>query len=96
MEKKVKQKENEGKGMFFIEGDNGIIAELTYTKEDNGILTLDHTETVPEMTGKGFASKLVKHSVNYARENDFKIDPICEYAAKQFERHESYQEVQAK
>lgn len=95
MENKVQQKEQDGNGMFYIEKDGDIVAELTYKKLDNGILTLDHTETVPEMEGKGLASKLVKHSVSYARENNLKIDPLCAYAARQFERHEEYREVQA-
>ncbi|HET8753846.1 MAG TPA: GNAT family N-acetyltransferase [Salinimicrobium sp.] len=92
----IRQKENEGKGMFYIEHDGRIVAELTYTKQDNGILTLDHTETDPEMKGQGLAGKLVKHSVEFARQNNLKIDPLCEYASAQFERHEEYQEVQAK
>ena len=29
----------------------------------------------------------------YARKNNFKIDPLCAYAAKQFERHEDYRDV---
>ncbi len=94
MENKIQQKESEDKGMFYIEQDGDIIAELTYTLNDNNIMTLDHTETDPDQTGQGLASSLVEHSVNYARENNLKIDPLCEYAAKQFERHEEYQEVQ--
>lgn len=95
MEHKIQQKETEGKGMFYIEKDGDIVAELTYTRGDNDIMTLDHTETDPKMTGKGLASSLVKHSVDYAKENNLKIDPLCEYAAVQFERHEEYREVQA-
>lgn len=91
----IQQKETEGKGMFYIEKDDDIIAELTYTINDNNVMTLDHSETEPEYTGEGLASTLVKHSVEYAREKDLKIDPLCEYAAKQFERHEEYREVQA-
>ncbi|MCY2688422.1 GNAT family N-acetyltransferase [Salinimicrobium sp. TH3] len=95
MKKDIQQKETDGKGMFYIEKDGDIIAELTYTLQDNNIMTLDHTETNPEHSGEGLASDLVKHSVDYAREKDLKIDPLCKYAAKQFERHEEYQEVQA-
>lgn len=95
MKNEIQQKENEGKGMFYIEKDGDIIAELTYTLKDNNVMTLDHTETDPDETGNGLASKLVKHSVDYAREKDLMIDPLCEYAAKQFERHEEYREVQA-
>lgn len=94
MENKIQQKESEGKGMFYIEKDGDIIAELTYSVQDSGIITLDHTETDPQMTGKGLASKLVAHSVEFARENQLKIDPLCEYAAKQFERHQEYKDVQ--
>lgn len=92
----IQQKEVDGKGMFYIEENGGIVAELTYTKQDNGIMSLDHTETSPEMKGQGLAGKLVKHSVEYARQNNLKIDPLCEYAAAQFKRHEEYQEVQVK
>lgn len=94
MDKNIQQKEQDGNGMFYIEKDGDIVAELTYKKRDNGTMTLDHTETEPEMEGKGLASALVKHSVEYARKNDLKIDPLCAYAAKQFERHEDYRDVQ--
>ncbi|MFD2516548.1 GNAT family N-acetyltransferase [Salinimicrobium flavum] len=95
MKKEIKQKETEGKGMFYIEKDGDIVAELTYTLDDSNIMTLDHTETDPDMTGEGLASSLVKHSVEFAREKNIKIDPLCEYAAKQFERHEEYRDVKA-
>lgn len=95
MNKEIQQKETDGKGMFFIEKNGDIIAELTYTRQDNNIMTLDHTETNPEYEGEGLASSLVKHSVEYAKEKDLKIDPLCRYAAAQFKRHEEYREVQA-
>lgn len=95
MNKDIQQKETDGKGMFYIEKDGDIIAELTYTIQDNNIMTLDHTETDPKFEGEGLASGLVKHSVDYAKEKDIKIDPLCRYAAAQFERHEEYREVQA-
>lgn len=95
MNKEIQQKETDGKGMFYIEKDGDIIAELTYTRQDNNIMTLDHTETNPEYEGEGLASSLVKHSVEFAKEKDLKIDPLCRYAAAQFKRHEEYREVQA-
>ena len=95
MENKIQQKEEDGNGMFYIEKDGDMVAELTYKIMDNGVMTLDHTETSPEMEGKGLASKLVEHSVKYAREKQITIDPLCAYAARQFERHEEYQDVRA-
>lgn len=95
MKHEIQQKETEGKGMFYIEKDGEMVAQLTYTLDDNNVMTLDHTETEPDETGQGLASSLVKHSVKYAKEHDLKIDPLCEYAAAQFKRHESYREVEA-
>lgn len=95
MDKNIQQKETDGKGMFYIEKNGEMVAELTYTLQENNIMTLDHTETDSEFEGEGLASSLVEHSVNYARENDLKIDPLCKYAAAQFKRHEEYREVQA-
>jgi predicted GNAT family acetyltransferase len=95
MKDNIQQKEENGKGMFFIEKDGEIVAELTYTLNDNNVMTLDHTETEPEMEGEGLASSLVEYSVEYAREKELKIDPLCDYAAKQFERHSEYEDVRA-
>lgn len=95
MEHDIKQKETEGKGMFYIEKEGDIVAELTYTLRDNNVMTLDHSETEPGHTGEGLASSLVKHSVDYARENNLMIDPLCDYAARQFKKHEEYHEVLA-
>lgn len=95
MEHEIKQKETEGKGMFYIEKQGDIVAELTYTLNDNNVMTLDHSSTEPGHTGEGLAGSLVKHSVDYARENSLKIDPLCDYAASQFKKHEEYHEVLA-
>ena len=93
MEHKIEQKESGGKGMFFIEENGDIVGQLHYSLKDNGIMILDHTEVDPKMSGKGLGSKLIRHSVDFAREKNYKVQPQCTYAAKQFERHGEYREV---
>lgn len=93
MNYKIEKKETDGNGMFYIEQENEIIAELQYTIQDHGIMTLDHTETHPSMSGKGLAKKLLSHCVEHARKKNLKIDPLCSYAAKQFDRNKEYQDV---
>ena len=93
MEKPIKHKENHTNGLFYMEDENGIICELTYVKKDNNILVIDHTQTKPELEGKGLASKLLDHTVNYARENGFKIDPLCPFAEVKFDEIEAYKDV---
>ena len=96
MEPEILKKETGDQGMFYIEDNGKKVGEVIYFRKDNGVLVIDHTEVAPEMAGKGLASKLIKHTVEYARENNLKVNPVCGYAASQFERHKEYQEVQVK
>jgi uncharacterized protein len=96
MSDNIKHKENDRRGMFYMEDESGITSELTYTKQDNGVLVIDHTETRTELEGQGLASKLLERSVKYARENNYKIDPLCPFAEVQFERFKEYNDVLAK
>jgi len=78
-----------------MEDDKGITSELTYSKQDNGVLVIDHTQTRSNLEGNGLASKLLKRSVEYARENNYKIDPLCPFAEVQFDQNKEYRDVLA-
>lgn len=93
MEYPIKHKESDGDGMFYMEDDEGIVSEMTYTQKDNGIMVIDHTKTRKNMEGKGLASKVLNHVVNFARENSIKIDPLCPFVEAKFDEIESYQDV---
>lgn len=95
MDLNIQHKENDRRGLFYIEGDSGVISELTYSKRGDDILIIDHTETKIPEEGKGYASKLVKHTVVYARNNNLKIEPLCPFAEVQFDRNDSYNDVRA-
>ena len=81
--------------MFFYEEEGKILGHLKYSLQGKDLLILDHTEVDPVMNGKGLASELVRHSVEFARKNNYKVDPRCSYAAKQFVRNEEYRELLA-
>ncbi len=91
----IQHKEREDRGVFYIKGENGIISELTYSKDDNSIITIDHTETKIPQEGKGYASKLMAHAVAFARENSLKINPLCPFAEVQFDRNPEFKDVLA-
>lgn len=91
----IKHKETDNRGMFYLENDKGVFAELTYVRKTNDILTIDHTEVDEEMEGQGIAGKLLHKAVEFARVENLKIDPLCPYAEVQFQRNESYQDVKA-
>ncbi len=82
---------NEG---FFIFGKNGDeLAKLTYRKEGEN-LYFESTVVSPELRGQGIAGKLFDAGVEYARENGYKIVPICSYIVKKFESGE-YDDLKA-
>jgi acetyltransferase len=73
---------NEG---FFIFGENGDeLAKLTYRKEGEKLF-FESTVVSPELRGQGIAGKLFDAGVKYARENNYKIVPVCSYIVKKFE-----------
>ena len=78
----IKHVVNEG---FFIFGENGDeLAKLTYRKEGEK-LYFESTVVSPELRGQGIAGKLFDAGVEYARENGYKIVPVCSYIVKKFE-----------
>ena len=73
---------NEG---FFIFGENGDeLAKLTYRKEGEKLF-FESTVVSPELRGQGIAGKLFEAGVKYARENNYKMVPVCSYIVKKFE-----------
>ncbi|MGV3561443.1 GNAT family N-acetyltransferase [Larkinella arboricola] len=84
-----------GKGMFYIREGERTIAEMVFDKSDTA-LTVYHTEVVPEAEGKGIAGELLTAMVEYARQHQLKVVPLCPYVHAQFKRHpERYQDVWA-
>ena len=82
---------NEG---FFIFGENGYeLAKLTYRKEGEKLF-FESTVVSSELRGQGIAGKLFDAGVKYARENGYKIVPICSYIVKKFESGE-YDDLKA-
>lgn len=62
------------------------IGRLTWTARD-GVRAAEHTLVPPEIGGRGVAGALVAALVADAREQGFRIDPVCSYVAAQFRRH---------
>lgn len=71
-------------------------AELTYRKDDGGkVLVADHTFVPNDLRGKGIAAKLVDALVSDAREDGFKIRPVCSYVVAAFRRNPDWDDVEA-
>ncbi|MNJ98003.1 hypothetical protein D3C87_157620 [compost metagenome] len=85
---------DDGKKGHFKAVENGVEAGLmTYVWAGEDKIIIDHTEGNPEFKGVGI--KMLNKAVEYARENDVKIIPLCPFAKKMFDRTESIRDVLA-
>ena len=95
MDYTIQHRENDKRGMFWIESESGKISELTYTVQDSSTIIVDHTETKMEFEHQGYASKLLDHTVAWARSNNIKIEPLCPFAEVKFDENPDYADVRA-
>ncbi|MCT1531281.1 N-acetyltransferase [Sphingobacterium daejeonense] len=89
----VKHEQSDNKGAFFAEEDGKRIGEMTYSKAGTGKIIIDHTEVDPEEKGKGIGSVLLEKAVEFARDNNLKILPLCPFAKAQFDRDVNIRDV---
>lgn len=89
----IQHSSNKSKGTFFIEDDGEVQAEITYSKAGDTQIIIDHTKVSDALSGQGVGKELVEHAVNFARENDLKVIPLCPFAKTIIERDELLQDV---
>lgn len=78
--------ENNGKGAFFIQRDGKRLAEMVVSISGSN-LTVYHTEVSETLKGKGVSTQLLETMVQYVRDNNLKVIPLCPYVNLQFKRH---------
>ncbi|MBT0667714.1 N-acetyltransferase [Novosphingobium profundi] len=74
--------------------DSEALGRLTWTARE-GIHYAEHTLVPPEIGGRGIAGRLVEAMVADARENQFRIAPVCSYVVAAFARHPEWDDVKA-
>ncbi|MDN3452144.1 MULTISPECIES: GNAT family N-acetyltransferase [unclassified Psychrobacter] len=62
-------------------------------QESGEKLVYDHTIVPQQLGGRGVGSALVKHALNYAREQGKKVVPQCSFVASYISRHPEYQDL---
>lgn len=75
---------------FEVRTDDGL-ATLEYQTPGNKII-FTHTEVPRPMEGQGIAGLLAKTGLNYAKDNELKIMPLCPFVAGYIRRHPEWRE----
>jgi predicted GNAT family acetyltransferase len=89
----IQHKQIEGKGMFFIQDEGNILAEMVYTLPSHDKMIIEHTEVSEELRGQNVGYELVHTAVEYARHHSMKIIPLCPFTNAVFKKKPEYQDV---
>lgn len=92
-EVKIENKKEDTKGVFELILSGNRIGLLSYSQHKPQLMTIKHTVVDPEQQGNGYAKKLVEEAVQYARDNDMKINALCPYAKKVISSTPAYQDL---
>ncbi|MBP6760042.1 MAG: N-acetyltransferase [Flavobacterium sp.] len=84
---------NGSKGYFYVSVDGKQEGKMTFVFAGNDKIIIDHTEVNPGNNGKGYGKKMVVKAVEYAREKNIKIIPLCPFAKKVFDKTPEFRDV---
>ena len=60
---------------------------------DGDSLVFTHTEVDPSLEGKGLGSKLIRESLDDARQRGKRIVPVCEFVAAYVKKHNDWDDI---
>lgn len=89
----ILQSDDGKKGAFYIEQNGERVAEMTYVWAGNAKFIIDHTEVSDKLAGKGAGKQLVAKAVEFARDKDVKIMPLCPFANSVFKKVAAYSDL---
>jgi predicted GNAT family acetyltransferase len=90
-----KQKRNVTRSRFELE-EMGETAYLEFDLDSAGWITLLHTEVPEALRGRGIAGELAKTGLEYARDNQLKVDVVCPLVANYISKHPEFEPLVGK
>lgn len=82
------------RGYFSLFNKEIKIGELSFILQDN-VMIMDHTEVNDEYKGQGLARYLLDCGIDYAMANNYKIQPVCSYVVRVFEKEANLAGIKA-
>lgn len=85
----LEQHNTRTEGYFVAKDGDKELGRMYYSWAGIDKFIINHTEVKPEARGTGAGNFLVESAVKYARDNNFKIVPLCPFANAMFKRHKN-------
>ena len=89
----IKQIKDEAKCRFAAMADDKQAGAIFYTSAGKKKMILDHTEVDDAYRGQSIGKKVLMYIVEFARENNIKIIPLCPFAKSVFDKDKSIGDV---
>lgn len=93
MSETVKLEINDKNGYFYIEVNRKTEAKMTFVFAGNDKIIIDHTEVNEGNNGKGYGKIMVAKAVEFAREKNIKIIPLCPFAKSVINKTVDFQDI---
>ncbi|PQA56863.1 GNAT family N-acetyltransferase [Siphonobacter curvatus] len=89
----IQHQDNGKNGKFYVEVAEVSEAEMTYLWSGEQRIISDHTEVSDVLQGQQVGKQLVQAAVDFAREKQIKILPLCPFANAVFKKTPDFQDV---
>ncbi|OSZ72989.1 GNAT family N-acetyltransferase [Hydrogenophaga sp. IBVHS1] len=89
----IQQQETGSKGAFVFQHEGKRLAEMTYSRVNESLIVIDHTEVDESLKGQGVGRQLLDALVTWARESKTKVIALCPFAKSQFDKDPSIRDV---
>ena len=81
------------KGVLLLHHDNQLMGKMTYSKAGESLIIIDSTHVEDAYHGQNVGKTLLQAAVDFAREHQLKILPLCPFAKAAFAKDVSLQDV---
>ena len=89
----IHQKGGEEKGYFEAEKEGRSAGQMHYTWAGTDRIIIDHTEVADEFRGEGVGNQLLHKLVDFARNKQIKVIPLCPFAKSVFDKEPDLRDV---
>lgn len=86
---RVRTSDNPGLSRYEVYADDRLVGFADYRVRDDR-MSIMHTETNPELRGRGLASALVKDTLELARARELSVLPLCPFVSAFIRRNPEY------
>lgn len=90
---KIQHRKSNHTGMFFVEEDGEVVAQMVYSTPKSHKMIIEHTRVDEDIQGQNIGYELVHSSVEYARAHNIKIVPVCSFAKAIFDKRPDFGDV---